>query len=49
MTVEQLISNLQEFPKDAEVVICEFDSYRGEDVEKDPEPDYYPHQNKVYL
>jgi hypothetical protein len=49
MSVEELIKLLQEFPQDAEVVICEFNSYRGEDVEKDPEPDYYPHQNKVYL
>jgi hypothetical protein len=48
MTVEQLISNLQEFPQDAEVVICEYNPYHG-DLEKDPEPDYYPHQNKVYL
>lgn len=49
MTVKQLISNLQEFPQDAEVIICEFNPYRGEDLEKDPEPDYYPHQNRVYL
>lgn len=48
MTIEQLISNLQEFPQDAEVVISEYNSYHG-DLEKDPEPDYYPHQNKVYL
>lgn len=48
MTIEQLISNLQEFPQDAEVVISEYNSYHG-DLEKDLEPDYYPHQNKVYL
>ena len=49
MTVEELIKLLQEFPQDAEVIICEFNSYCGEDVEKDPEQDYYQNQNKVYL
>mgnify|MGYP006874619467 CR=1 FL=1 len=49
MTVGKLIELLQEFPKDAEVIICEFNSYSGEDIEKDPEPDYYPNQNRVYL
>ena len=48
MTVEQFILKLQECPKDAEVVIYEDNPYHG-DLEKDPEPDYYPHQNKVYL
>lgn len=48
MTVEELIELLQEFPKDAEVVIYEENPYHG-DLEKDPEPDYYPHHNKVYL
>ena len=48
MTVEELILKLQEFPKDAEVVICEYNPYYG-DLKKDPEPDYYPNQNKVYL
>ena len=48
MTIEQFISKLQEFPKDAEVIICEYNTYYG-DLEKEPEPDYYPHQNRVYL
>lgn len=46
MIVEELIKLLQEFPKDAEIVIYE---YNHGDLEKDPEPDYYLHQNKVYL
>lgn len=48
MTVGKLIELLQELPKDAEVVICEYNSYHG-DLEKDPEPDYYLHQNKEYF
>lgn len=51
MTVEQFISKLQEFPKDAEVVISqEFGlGWGGHYTEYDPNPDYYPNQNKVYL
>jgi hypothetical protein len=48
MTVGKLIELLQGLPKDADVVISEYNPYHG-DLEKDPEPDYYPHQNKVYL
>ena len=48
MTVGKLIELLQELPKEAEVIICEYNSYHG-DLERDPEPDYYSHQNRVYL
>ena len=48
MTIEELIKLLQEFPQDAEVITYEYNPYHG-DLEKDPEPDYYPHQNKIYL
>ena len=51
MTVEQLISKLQEFPKDAEIVI-HYESgfgWGGYYSECDPQPKYHPNQNKVYL
>lgn len=48
MTVEQLISKLQEIPKDAEVVITYMD-FLGEDHVRAPQPDYYDNQNRVYL
>ena len=48
MTVGKLIELLQELPKEAEVIICEYNPYQG-DLEKEPDPDYYPHQNRVYL
>ena len=48
MTVGELIELLQEFPQNAEVIIGEYNPYYG-DLEKDFEPDYYPHQNRVYL
>ena len=48
MTVEELISKLQEFPKGTEVVkIYEFGF--GGSNEYEPELDYYPNQNKIYL
>lgn len=49
MTVEQFISKLQEFPKDAEVLIL---INVGPDTDPQcyiPEPEYYENQNKVYL
>lgn len=48
MTVEQLISKLQEIPKDAEVVIFHEFGFGGSN-EYEPELDYYSNQNKVYL
>ena len=48
MTVEQFISKLQEFPKDAEVVKFYKFGFGGSN-EYEPEIDYYPNQNKVYL
>lgn len=48
MIVEELIKLLQEFPQDAEVIICEYNPYHG-NLEREPEPDYYPNQNRVYL
>lgn len=48
MTVGKLIELLQELPKEAEVIICEYNPYHG-NLERDPEPDYYSHQNRVYL
>lgn len=48
MTVEELILKLQEFPKDAEVVGIRFNPY-GDDFECEPDPNYYPNQNRVYL
>ena len=49
MTVEQFISKLQEFPKDAEVLILIANGSEKDLECYNPEPDYYPHQNKVYL
>ncbi len=48
MTIEELIKLLQELPKDAEVVLTRPNLY-GDNFVCDPDPDYYPHQNKVYL
>lgn len=48
MTVGKLIELLQELPKEAEVIICEYNPYHG-NLERDPEPDYYSYQNRVYL
>ena len=48
MTVEQFISKLQEFPKDAEVVKFYEFGFGGSN-EYEPELDYYPNKNKVYL
>jgi hypothetical protein len=48
MTVEQLISKLQEFPQDAEVVKFYEFGFGGSN-EYEPELDYYPYENKVYL
>ena len=49
MTVEQLISKLQEFPKDAEVLIL-IDVGPKTDIQCHiPDPEYYKNQNKVYL
>jgi hypothetical protein len=48
MTVEQLISNLQEFPQDAEIVSLTSDEY-GDTVECLPEPIYHKDIDKVYL
>ena len=49
MTVEQFIAKLQEYPKDAEVLIL---INVGPDTDSQcyiPEPEYYENQNKVYL
>ena len=48
MTIEQFISKLQEFPKDAEVVKF-YEFVFGDSNEYEPELDYNPNQNKVYL
>ena len=48
MTVEELILKLQELPKEAEVVLIRPNLY-GDDFVCDPDPDYYPNQNRVYL
>lgn len=48
MTVEEFISKLQEFPKDAEVVKFYEFGFGGSN-EYEPELDYYPHENKVCL
>ena len=48
MTVEEFIINLQEFPKDAEIVSLTTDDY-GDTIECRPEPIYYEDIDKVYL
>ena len=48
MTTEELISKLQELPKDTEVVIFYEFGFGGSN-EYEPELDYYPSQNKIYL
>ena len=48
MTVEQFISKLQEFPKDAEIVSLTKDEY-GDTIECFPELMYDKDINKIYL
>lgn len=48
MTVEQFISELQEFPKDAKVAIPGEDLH-GHAFSSSPSPKYYENYNTVYL
>lgn len=48
MTVGKLIELLQELPKDAEVVKFYEFGFGGSN-EYEPELDYYPDRNKIYL
>lgn len=48
MTVEEFIINLQELPKDAEIVSLTTDEY-GDTIECLPEPIYHKDIDKVYL
>lgn len=48
ITVEQFISELQQFPKDAKVVIPSLDRH-GYDTAFSPSPRYYENYNRVYL
>ena len=49
MTVEQLIAKLQEYPKDAEVLILINVGPETDPQCYIPEPEYYENQNTIYL
>ena len=48
MTVEQFISELQEFPQNAEIVVSGLD-LRGHASSCPPNPKYYKNHHRVYL
>ena len=48
MTIEQFISQLQEFPKDAKIAITGMDLH-GHVTSSPPSPKYYKNHNTVYL